>query len=68
MQENRTLLSEQEFRLRSAVRQLIKYRSVWGLNKFRLYLSKNNIDSKILKLFLEQWNKDNRTGEWGIWL
>jgi len=68
MQENLLPNSEQEFRLRSAARQLIKYRADWGLDKFRLYLSKNNIDSEILKLFTEQWNKGNRTGEWGKWI
>ena len=67
MQENRTLLSEQEFQHRSAVRQLCKWRAVWGLQKFREYLSKYQIDSKLLNLFADQWQKGNK-GEWGKWI
>jgi len=46
---------------------LCKYRAEWGLQKFREYLSKYNIDSELLKLFVEQYSKGNR-GEWGKWI
>ena len=67
MQESLLPNSEPEFRLRSAVRQLCKYRAEWGLQKFREYLSKNKIDSELLNLFVEQYSKGNR-GEWGKWI
>lgn len=66
MQESLLPNSEPDFRLRSAVRQLCKYRADWGLQKFREYLSKHKIDSELLKLFAEQWQKGNK-GEWGLW-
>jgi len=68
MQESLLPNSEPDFRLRSAARQLIKYRADWGLVKFREYLSKYQIDSEILRLFAEQWDRGNRTGEWGKWI
>ena len=49
-----------------AVRQLCKWRHEWGLAKFREYLSKNKIDSNLLNLFIEQWNRNNK-GNWGEW-
>jgi hypothetical protein len=67
MQENLSRSSEQDFRLRSAVRQLCKWRAVWGLQKFREYLSKYQIDSQLLNLFADQWQKGNK-GEWGKWI
>jgi hypothetical protein len=67
MQENLLPSSEPEFRLRSAVRQLCKWRAVWGLQKFREYLSKYQIDSQLLNLFADQWQKGNK-GEWGKWI
>ena len=57
MQESLLPNSEPDFRLRSAARQLIKYRADWGLVKFREYLSKYQIDSEILRLFAEQWDR-----------
>ena len=51
---------------KSAVRQLCKWRHEWGLAKFREYLSKYKLDSKLLKDFAHQWklgNKGNQ-GEW----
>jgi hypothetical protein len=67
MQENLLPSSEPDFRLRSAVRQLCKWRAVWGLQKFREYLSKYQIDSQLLNLFADQWQKGNK-GEWGKWI
>lgn len=67
MQENRTLLSEQEFRHKSAVRQLCKWRQDWGLQKFRKYLSDKNLDTNLLSDFQDQWLKGNK-GEWGTWI
>ena len=67
MQESLLPNSEPEFRLRSAVRQLCKWRADWGLQKFREYLSKNQIDSELLSLFVEQYSRGNR-GEWGKWI
>jgi hypothetical protein len=67
MQESLLPNSEQEFRIRSAVRQLCKYRAEWGLQKFREYLSKYQIDSEILNMFADQWQKGNK-GEWGKWI
>lgn len=66
MQESLLPNSEPDFRLRSAVRQLCKWRADWGLQKFREYLSKYQIDSELLNLFADQWHKGNR-GEWGKW-
>jgi hypothetical protein len=67
MQENLLPSLEPDFRQRSAVRQLCKWRAVWGLQKFREYLSKYQIDSKLLNLFADQWQKGNK-GEWGKWI
>jgi len=67
MQENLLPNSEPDFRLRSAVRQLCKWRAAWGLQKFREYLSKHQIDSQLLNLFADQWQKGNK-GEWGKWI
>jgi hypothetical protein len=50
-----------------AVRQLCKWRAEWGLQKFREYLSKYQIDSEILNMFADQWQKGNK-GEWGKWI
>jgi len=59
-------LTEQEFKYQSGVRLLCKWRSQWGLAKFREYLSKYQIDSDLLNGFADQWKKGNK-GEWGIW-
>jgi hypothetical protein len=67
MQESLLPNLEQEFRIRSAVRQLCKWRAEWGLQKFREYLSKYQIDSEILNMFADQWQKGNK-GEWGKWI
>ncbi len=57
---------DQNYKHQCAVRQLCKWRSEWGLAKFREYLSKHEIDSKLLEGFVEQFRKNNR-GEWGKW-
>ena len=67
MQENLLPSSEPDFRVRSAARQLCKWRAGWGLQKFREYLSKHQIDSQLLNLFADQWQKGNK-GEWGKWI
>lgn len=49
-----------------AVRQLCEWRHEWGLAKFREYLSKYKLDSKLLNDFADQWTKGNKgnQGEW----
>jgi len=67
MQESLLPNSEHEFRHRSAVRQLCKWRADWGLAKFRKYLSDKNLDTNLLSDFQDQWLKGNK-GEWGKWI
>ena len=67
MQESLLPNSELEFLHRSAVRQLCKWRADWGLQKFRKYLSENNLDKDLLLDFQDQWLKGNR-GEKGKWI
>ena len=55
-----------EWKHKCAVNQLCKWRSDWGLQKFREYLSKHKLDSNLLKDFADQWLKGNK-GEWGTW-
>ena len=43
-----------------AVRQLCKWRHEWGLNKFRLYISKHNFDEQLLRDFYSQYTAGNR--------
>ena len=50
-----------------AVRQLCKYRKDWGLNKFRVYVSKYPNLVPFLNDFVDQYAKGNR-GIWGHWL
>ena len=56
----------ESFRHECAVRQLCLYRHKWGLNKFRLYISKHNFDEQLLRDFYTQYELGNR-GEWGRW-
>ncbi len=49
------------------VRQLCKWRKEWGLQKFRLYLTKYKLDDKLLQDFYTQYEKGNR-GEVNKWL
>ena len=55
------------FKHQCAVRQLCKWRAVWGLTKWRKYLSDHTIDKDLLVLYGEQWAKGNK-GEWGKWI
>ena len=54
------------FRHECAVRQLCKWRSEWGLEKFRKYLQQYKLDPKLLQDFVDQWQKGSK-GEWGRW-
>jgi hypothetical protein len=56
-----------EYRVQCGVRQLLIWRADWGLQKFREYLSKHQIDSKILNMFVDQWQKGNK-GEKDKWI
>jgi len=47
-----------------AVRQLCKWRHEWGLQKFRLYISKYELDEKLLQDFYTAWKAGNK-GEKG---
>ena len=49
-----------------AVRQLCKYRKEWGLNKFRVYVSKYPKLAPFLNDYVDQYAKGNR-GELGCW-
>ena len=49
-----------------AVRQLCAYRHKWGLNKFRLYISRHKFSEALLSDFYDQWKLGNK-GEWGCW-
>ena len=64
MQEKLSPSLEPDFRQRSAVRQLCKWRSDWGLTKWRKYLSNHTIDKDLLVLYGEQWAKGNRGDTW----
>jgi hypothetical protein len=48
------------------VRQLCKWRKEWGLNKFRLYISKHKFQEQLLRDFYMQYELGNR-GEWKCW-
>ena len=48
------------------VRQLCKWRKEWGLQKFRLYLTKHSLDQRLLQDFYTQYELGN-WGEWGKW-
>lgn len=56
-----------EYRVQCAVRQLLIWRNEWGLQKFRKYLSENKIDSELLNMFADQWQKGNK-GEKDRWI
>jgi hypothetical protein len=63
---NDLLNKDLNWRKECAIRQLCKWRSEWGLAKFREYLSKYQIDSNLLIGFADQWKKGNKgnLGEW----
>ena len=50
----------EETKHRCGVRQLCKWRKEWGLQKFRLYLTKHKLDDKLLQDFYTQYEKGNR--------
>jgi hypothetical protein len=50
-----------------AVRQLCKWRKEWGLNRFRLYITKYSFDEILLQDFYTQYELGNR-GDKGIWI
>lgn len=49
-----------------AVRQLCKWRSEWGLEKFRKYISTHILDQQLINDFVDQYSKGNR-GEPNSW-
>ena len=57
-----------EAKHRCGVRQLCKWRKEWGLQKFRLYLTKYKLDDKLLQDFYTQYEKGNRgtKGDWRV--
>ena len=63
---NDLLNKDLNWRKECAVRQLCKWRSEWGLAKFREYLSNYKLDSQLLTDFADQWKKSNKgnKGEW----
>jgi len=59
----------EEQRHQCEVRQLIKWRQEWGLQRFQRYLETYGFSSRIAKLrtdIADQWAKGNRgkKGEW----
>jgi hypothetical protein len=52
------------FRHECGIRQLCKWRKEWGINKFRLYISKHKFDEQLLRDFYTAYEAGNR-GEWG---
>jgi len=62
-------LTDEEQRHQCEVRQLIKWRKEWGLQRFQGYLQTNGFSSRIAKLrtdIADQWAKGN-TGQKGDW-
>jgi hypothetical protein len=60
-------MKEETYRHQCAVRQLIKWRRIWGLKVFREYLNKHRFHVKLLRDFEDQWLKKNRADEKGEW-
>ena len=61
--------SDETYRHQCEVRQLIRWRIEWGLQKFQGYLQNAKFDSRRAKLcgsIADQWAKGNR-GEKGLW-
>jgi len=57
---------ELEFRHKSAVRQLCKWRYEWGLAKFRQYISSKKLPQVLLQDYAIQYQLGNR-GEYKCW-
>ena len=54
---------DETYRHQCEVRQLIKWRQEWGLQRFQRYLQANGFSSRIAKLredIADQWSKGNR--------
>jgi len=66
MQESLSPNYDSEFLHQSAVRQLCKWRHEWGLQKFRMYLSKQKVSEVLLQDFYIQWQLGNK-GEYKCW-
>jgi hypothetical protein len=60
-------MDEEKYRHQCAVRQLIKWRRVWGLKAFREYMHKHKLGWKLVRDFEDQWIKGNRADEKGEW-
>jgi hypothetical protein len=61
--------TDEEYRHQCEVRQLIKWRKEWGLQRFQRYLQTNGFSPRIAKLredIADQWAKGNR-GQKGDW-
>jgi hypothetical protein len=61
--------SDEEQRHQAEVRQLIKWRQEWGLQRFQRYLETYGFSNRISKLrtdIADQWSKGNR-GEGKSW-
>lgn len=57
---------DNEFRHKSAVRQLCKWRAEWGLPKFRKYISEKKLPIKLLQDYAIQYQLGNR-GSYKCW-
>lgn len=62
-------MNEQKFKHQCAVRQLIKWRRIWGLKVFREYMHKykDKFSWELVRDFEDQWVKGNRADEKGEW-
>ena len=58
--------SELEAIHKAGVRQLCKWRSEWGLAKFRKYISEKKISTELLHDYAIQYQLGNR-GEYKCW-
>jgi len=62
-------MTNEEYRHQCEVRQLLKWRKEWGLQRFQRYIQTTGFSSRIAKLrtdIADQWSKGNR-GEKGLW-
>jgi hypothetical protein len=62
-------MNEQKFKHQCAVRQLVKWRRIWGLKAFREYMHKykDKFGWELVRDFEDQWLKGNRADEKGDW-
>ena len=62
-------MTDEKQRHQCEVRQLLKWRKEWGLQRFQGYLQTAGFDTRRAKLredIADQWSKGNR-GEDGLW-